>query len=139
MSIDDQPTSGRPSTSRTAEVVGEIEDVRGKQPTLWRGGDWWIHHHVAQFLAKNGMTLLPHPPYSPDLAPCDFSLFPRLKKQLKGRRFADVEEVTDKAQQVLKGIISLEFADTFIKRETWLECCINADGDYFEGDGGVLF
>ena len=39
------------------------------------------------FLEKKGLTILPHPPYSPDLAPCDFFLFPRLKKTLKGRRY----------------------------------------------------
>ena len=34
-----------------------------------------------------GFNLLPHPPYSPDLAPLDFRLFPDLKKELRGQRF----------------------------------------------------
>jgi hypothetical protein len=38
----------------------------------------------------------PHPPYSSDLAPCDFFLFPRMKGQKKGKRFADVREVKKK-------------------------------------------
>jgi len=38
----------------------------------------------------------PHPPYSPDLAPCDFFLFPRMKGQIKGKRFADGHEVKKK-------------------------------------------
>jgi hypothetical protein len=33
------------------------------------------------------MVIVSHPPYSPDLAPCDFALFPKLKMKLKGRRF----------------------------------------------------
>ena len=37
--------------------------------------------------------LLPHPPYSPDLAPCDFFLFPNMKKWLGGKRFTSNEEV----------------------------------------------
>ena len=37
--------------------------------------------------------LLPHPPYSPDLAPCDFFLFPNLKKWLDGKKFTSNEEV----------------------------------------------
>jgi len=37
--------------------------------------------------------LLPHPPYSPDLAPCDFFLFPNMKKWLGGKRFASNEEI----------------------------------------------
>ena len=41
---------------------------------------------VSQFLAKNNMTVMPHPPYSPDLAPCDFFLFPKLQLRMKGRR-----------------------------------------------------
>ena len=41
-----------------------------------------------------GYELLPHPPYSPDLAPSDFHLFPRLKKHLRGRRFDDDGELT---------------------------------------------
>jgi len=59
--------------------------VRRKRPELWQSGEWWLHHDnapahkalsVKQFLTKNSMTQLLHPPYSPDLAPCDFFLFP---------------------------------------------------------------
>ena len=42
---------------------------------------------VKTFLENKGVELLPHPPYSPDLAPCDFWLFPNLKKHLQGRRY----------------------------------------------------
>jgi hypothetical protein len=37
--------------------------------------------------------MVPHPLYSPDLAPCDFFLFPRLKSTLKGKQFQDVAEI----------------------------------------------
>jgi len=52
-----------------------------KQPEMWSSGDWFLHHDnapahtalsVQQFLAKKMMVIL-HPPYSPDLAPCNFS------------------------------------------------------------------
>ena len=39
---------------------------------------------VRQFLARNQVCVLNHPPHSPDLAPCDFSLFPNLELKLKG-------------------------------------------------------
>jgi len=39
-----------------------------------------------QFLAKNKIAVIPHPPYSTDLAPCDFFLFPKMKLKLKGHR-----------------------------------------------------
>jgi len=45
-----------------------------------------------------------HPPNSPDLAPCDFFLFPRMKGQKKGKRFADVREVKKKRLEVLNNI-----------------------------------
>jgi hypothetical protein len=40
---------------------------------------------VIEFFASEKVTVLPHPPYSPDLAPCDFFFFPKLKFQLSGR------------------------------------------------------
>jgi len=46
----------------------------------------------------------PHPPYSPDLAPCDFSLFFRMKGQKIGKRFADVREVKKKTLEILNNI-----------------------------------
>jgi len=48
------------------------------------------------------MTQVLHPPYSPDLAPCDLFLFPRMKKVLKGKRFADLEEVKKKNDRGIK-------------------------------------
>jgi len=45
-----------------------------------------------------------HPPYSPDMAPCDFFLFPRMKGQKKGKRFAAVREVKKKTLEVLNNI-----------------------------------
>ena len=42
---------------------------------------------IRKFLAKNNIAVLEHPPYSPDLAPCDFFLFPKLKEVIKGTHF----------------------------------------------------
>jgi hypothetical protein len=59
-------------------------------------GEWFLHHNnsaahsvlsVQEFLARNCITAVLHHPYSLDLAPCDFFLFPHLKLALKGRRF----------------------------------------------------
>jgi hypothetical protein len=56
--------------------------------------DNWVLHHdnapaqpapsIREFLAKKNIPVLPHPPYSPDVAPCDFYLFTKLKLKLKG-------------------------------------------------------
>jgi len=68
-------------------------DVRRKRPQKWQNQNLIIHHDnapahrsfkVLQFLAKNKMTVIPHPPYSPDLALCDFFLFPKLKLRMRG-------------------------------------------------------
>ena len=40
---------------------------------------------------------MPQPPYSPDLATADFFLFPKLKLQMKGKRFATIEEIKEKS------------------------------------------
>jgi histone-lysine N-methyltransferase SETMAR len=50
---------------------------------------------IREFLAKNETTVEPQPPYSPDLAPADSFLFPKLKSTLKGRRFESIEETEE--------------------------------------------
>ena len=52
-------------------------------------------------LAYLGFRCLDHPPYSPDLAPSDYHLFPELKKRLKGRHFSSDAEVTATAETLL--------------------------------------
>ena len=68
---------------------------------------------VQQFSTKYGMTPVPHPPYSANVTPSDFFLFPWMKKVLKGEQLADVEEVEQKTTEVLKGIKINEFKNCF--------------------------
>ena len=42
---------------------------------------------LSHFLASEKVKVLNHPPYSPDLSPCDFFFFPRLKKMLSGNKY----------------------------------------------------
>jgi hypothetical protein len=74
------------------------ENVRRKRPELWNSHNW-LHHDNApahmslkntEFMTNNNMVIFLHPPYSPDLAPCDFALFPKSRMKLKGRRFETV-------------------------------------------------
>jgi hypothetical protein len=46
-----------------------------------------------EFLVNKSNTKMVHPPYSPDTAPCDFWLVPRLKIALKGQRFPDNPDI----------------------------------------------
>jgi len=78
--------------------------------------------------------LIPHPPYSPDLVPCDFLLFSCMKGQMKGKRFADVSEVKKKMLEVLNNINTEEFQKCFQQSEGRWYKCIESKGEYFEGD-----
>ena len=73
-----------------------------RRPQLWATGDWVVHHdnmpahasHLMQsFLVKHHITQVTQPAYSPDLAPCDFCLFPKLKSPLKCKRFQTFNEI----------------------------------------------
>jgi hypothetical protein len=44
-----------------------------------------MYNTVDDHLSKNKVRILPHPPYSQDLAPCDFFMFPKIKKELGGK------------------------------------------------------
>ena len=77
------------------------------------------------------MTVIPHPPYSLDLAPCNFFLFPRMTGQMNGKRFADVSEVKRK---VLNNISTEEFQKCFQQWEKHWHKCVESRGEYFEGD-----
>ena len=78
------------------------------------------------------MTPVPYPPYSLCLALSDF-LFPRMKKVLKGKHFADVEEVKQKMAEALKGIKINKFKNCFEQWKKGLNRCIASNGEYFEG------
>ena len=80
---------------------------------------------VQQFLTKNHMTAVPHPPYSPNLTPSDFFLFPWMKKVLKEEHSADGEQVKQKRAEALKGIKINDFKNCFEqwkKTSQWVYC-----------------
>ncbi len=118
------------------------ERIRRRRTVMWRRNSFWIHHdgapahqadNVVNFLENTGSHLLPHPPYSPDLAPSDSFLFARLKKNLWGHIFQDIAELQRRVDQEI-GLITVEefnhaMTDSWSKR---LQKCVDANGDYFE-------
>jgi len=67
--------------------------IRRVRPGICEYGDWFLFHNnapshnatiIKQFLAQRKVTVIDHPPYSPDLAPTDYFLFPKVKSQLEG-------------------------------------------------------
>jgi transposase len=118
------------------------ESVRGKRPELWR--NFWIWHRdnapannalsVEQFLANKNITVLEHPPYSPELAPCDFYLFAKIKSVLKGIHFLSVENVKAKTAEILNILREHDLRNCFESWQHRMQLCVNLEGNYFEGD-----
>ena len=119
------------------------EAVRRKQPDMWAAKNFQLHHdnapahseHVIHaFLAKNSMSLVRQAPYFPDLAPCDFWLFPKLKTILKERRFQSRKEITKKSTEELGRIPEEKFKRCFEKWQKRWEKCVYRQRKYFEED-----
>ena len=81
-----------------------------------------------------GIKAVPHPPYSPDLATCDFWLFPKLKENLRGSRFEKIEEMKEAVTRVVDTFTLEDFQGAFQKLVERYNKCITAREEYFEGD-----
>ncbi len=93
-------------------------------------------HLVQEWLERDNIEVMVHPAYSPHLCPCDFWLFPTLKRCLRGWFFESDEEVIHKIQKSLARIPEGKFCQTI--EEKWvkrLEQCIASQGRYVEKDG----
>jgi transposase len=102
----------------------------------------WVLHHdnapshasllVREFLAKQTVATLPQPPYSTDLTPPDFVLFPRLKPSLKGHHFGNDKNVQTAVRNAIKEIPVQDFQASFDECQNRWQRCIDAKGYYFE-------
>ena len=77
-----------------------------------------------------GIKTVPHPPYSPDFAPCNFWLFPKVR----GCRYETIEEMKEAVTKVTDTLTQVDFHGTFQKLLERHKKCIAAGGDDFEGD-----
>ncbi|UYV64578.1 hypothetical protein LAZ67_3001238 [Cordylochernes scorpioides] len=79
---------------------------------------------VQDYLAKHSVSVLPHPPYSHDIAPCDVFFYPKLERTLKGKRFSSSSEVIENATVELNKLrkidFELEFQQLFSR---WKKMC----------------
>ena len=124
----------------TGQLKRLREKVRWKRPEIFAINSWILHHNNApahtalslrEFLATKQITVLEHPAYSPDLAPSDSFLFPKIKEILEGRHFDDIRSNTTAA---LKAIPQNQFQNCF---EGWTRRWhryIASLGEYIEGD-----
>ena len=86
---------------------------------------------VRSFLASGKVKVLNHPPYSPDLSPCDFFLFPRLKKMLSGSSRSSLGSAI---YQCLQQIPKEDYLSAFRDKHVVTNMCFSkGGGEYFEG------
>ncbi|GFT55919.1 putative transposase [Trichonephila clavipes] len=93
---------------------------------------------VNRFLASKNIPVASQPPYSPDLSPCDFFLFPKLKNHLKGHHFGTLENIQTVVTDQLKAIPMSEFHQCCEEWKKRLQRCVASEGSYFEGDNAEL-
>ena len=108
----------------------------------------WILHHdnapahvalsVAQFLTSRCVTVMPQPPHSPDLAPCEFILFQKAKSAVKGHHFESTEDIQRSVTQAIKDIPQAAFQECYKEWQHRWKRCVQAQGMYFEGDNIVV-
>jgi hypothetical protein len=114
--------NGSSESKRTLQTIGYCTTIMRQLTAL----------SVQEFLMKKNIPVLPHPPYSPDLAPCDFSLFPKLKSKLKGHHFGTMKNiqkiVTDELHTHLRKMTS---GIAMIGGKKRWNHCVTSQGSYF--------
>ncbi|CAK1593061.1 unnamed protein product [Parnassius mnemosyne] len=119
---------------RLREEIKEKRRGMLRRKVLFHQDNARVHTSVQSMaeIHNCGFELLPHPPYSPDLAPSDFFLFPNLKKHLGGQRFSTNDEVKAAVDAYFD---SKEESFFFNGLNAWKgrwQKCIEVDGDYVE-------
>jgi len=115
--------------------------IRHVWPEYSAPGSWFLLHDnapvhqvvaIQEFLARKQVCMLSHPPYSPDLSPCDYFLFPKLKLPLKGCLFEDVQDIQGAVTSSLRAIPQEDVQRSFHSLLDRATRCIDAEGMYFE-------
>ncbi len=123
---------------RTA-VARFLTVFKEKRPIM-SSQDWWLHWdnalvHIAasvvDFLVAKGVKTIPHPPYSPDLAPADIFLFPRVKSELAGQTLTQ-ESFKTSWEGVVRTIHKDDFAAAFRRWMVRCEKCVRIGSNYNE-------
>jgi hypothetical protein len=118
-----------------------LKRISRVRPQFRAEGSWFLSHDNAPshstlvvqiFLAKHGVVEISLPPYSPDLVPADFCLFPTARTAFKGKRFQDVEDVKKNVKAERNAVPLEAFAGCFQKLFERCNKCTQVGGDYFE-------
>ncbi|PSN33184.1 hypothetical protein C0J52_27393, partial [Blattella germanica] len=111
------------------------------RPQLLEAGPLILHDtarpHIAlvvvEKLREYGWKVLPHPPYSSDMSPPDFDLFPKLKEPMRGRRYSYLEELSTTVTRAIRQMNKICALDGIIKLPRRWDSVIQKQGDYIEG------
>ena len=138
------PTGQTVNKEYYVEVLREFRKrFRRKRSTLLKSSQWHFHQDnapvhnsilVTDYLTKMGIKTVRHPPYSPDLAPCAFWLFPKLKEKLRGYRYETIEEMKEAVTKFIDTLTQEDFHGAFQWVLELYSKCIAAGRDYFEGN-----
>ena len=110
-----------------------------KRPALFKLGQWHFHQDYTpvhnsilftDYFTKMGIKIVPHHPYSSDLGPCDFCLFPKLR----GCRYETIEEMKEAVTKVIDTLTQEDFHGALQKLLERYNKFIAVGGDHFEGD-----
>ena len=129
------------NTVNSTKYVNTLEKLKARLRRVRSEKVSNIHHDNARphtsletrtALDRLGLRTLPHPPYSPDLAPSDLFLFPKVKDYLKGNRYETDEDVKNAVFSWCRDKTADFFADGIQQVVRWWRLCIERDGDYVE-------
>jgi [histone H3]-lysine36 N-dimethyltransferase SETMAR len=83
-------------------------------------------------IANLGWEILPHPPYSPDLSPCDFFLFPKMKNSIRGRHFTSTDEIKNHFRHWFSAQEETFYSDGIRALQHRYEKCVLLHGSYIK-------
>ena len=120
--------------SQVFDVVSRRRDKTGLRGLILHDDNARPHRAwtTNEFLAQNRVESYQNPPYSPDLSPCDFFLFGRLKSQLRGIRFNDDNDMLSALDSAIRDLTKEDFQNCFSDWFSRMHKCIDAGGEYFE-------
>jgi histone-lysine N-methyltransferase SETMAR len=122
------------------EALGTFLKVLRKKRPVMAEGEWFLHWDnapvhtaatVTDWLAARHVKLIEHPPYSPDLAPADFFLFPKVKKELAGLTLMR-ESFKKDWEGAVRTLSAADFAEAFRQWFRRCEKCVDIGGGYVE-------
>lgn len=119
---------------KVRRAIAEKRPGLAKRKVLFHHDNAPAHSsRVAQAkLAELKFEILPHPPYSPDLAPSDFHLFPKLKIFLAGQKFHSNTEVIQSVSEYFEGLEERHFREGINNLQKRWTKCVEVRGDYVE-------